>query len=295
MNRPYKIFEGQFYMTNVCNLTCDGCISFNNRKFKGHFYWKDYEKEYTEWNNKLDINSITIIGGEPFSNPDLINWVTGLKNLWSDCNDKSICTNGTYIFQDIKLLQEIFKNNFWLDICLHDPKYYKDTETQLIEEIKKYFNEDPKIESDKNKDRWSPDLCKNYFIKGKKVAMLSKHFTFSNAALRKIQNGKIYMHDSDPIIAHENCGPKYCHYFVRGNLYKCYLTAIHDDLIDQFNLEERAAKILKNYQSCNPWMPDIEMKKFFNGIMHPIEQCKLCPESSSIKPIWPLKLKKENL
>ena len=43
----------EFYITNVCNLTCTGCNRFNNYKFKGFQRWADYKEEYTQWSKEF--------------------------------------------------------------------------------------------------------------------------------------------------------------------------------------------------------------------------------------------------
>ena len=53
----------EFYITNVCNLTCDKCRSFNNYDFKGHYEF-DREK-MLQWSKRLTIDVIAILGGEP--------------------------------------------------------------------------------------------------------------------------------------------------------------------------------------------------------------------------------------
>lgn len=124
--------------------------------------------------------------------------------------------------------------------------------------------------------------------------MLSKHYNFANMAVKKVENRITFMHDSNQEIAHNSCGPKYCHYFVNGSLYKCFLTAISNEIIDQFTIENRAVSILKKYKPCSPWDSQDNIEKYVTNLKFSIEQCKLCPEKTNIKPIWPLNLKKIN-
>ena len=73
----YQIFDGAFNITNVCNLTCNGCESFNNYLFRNHFRFDDYKHKYEKWSKLVKINVVTIHGGEPFTNPDIVNWAAG--------------------------------------------------------------------------------------------------------------------------------------------------------------------------------------------------------------------------
>jgi len=290
-----KIDEGVFYITNACNLTCERCLSFNNRKFKGHFLWNDYKEDYTAWGRKLFINGITIIGGEPFANPDLINWVNGIKEIWPTCPDISVCTNGTYLKTHYNLAKEILKAGYWLDISCHDPKYYEEFDEIVKQLIKDCFGKTIHSVSNNNRNLWVDETISTYNVDNKKIAAITKSYIFSNVAERVVKNNITYMYNNSDIVrAHNNCGPKFCHYFVKGKLYKCYLTAVAEDLMSQFSIDEKAAEVLKKYKACSPYESLETIDKFVENLAHPIEQCSLCPEKTNNKPIWPLALKKEN-
>ena len=92
MIRLFPVVE--FYITNVCNLTCRGCNRFNNYNFKGHQRWVDHASAYETWSKRLDLPRITVIGGEPTLNPDLELWASNLRRLWPDAVIM-IQTNGT--------------------------------------------------------------------------------------------------------------------------------------------------------------------------------------------------------
>lgn len=84
------------YITNVCNLNCVDCTSFNNFDFRGHQRWSDYRDIYRTWSEKLHLDEIAILGGEPFANPDLLAWVDGIMEFWPHSRI-NIVTNGTQL------------------------------------------------------------------------------------------------------------------------------------------------------------------------------------------------------
>lgn len=92
----YKLDYAEFYITNVCNLNCENCNRFNNFNFTGHERWKSHCDEYQQWSKIFDINRIGILGGEPMLNPDFLNWVQGVADLWPSA-DIVIITNGTQL------------------------------------------------------------------------------------------------------------------------------------------------------------------------------------------------------
>ena len=92
MIRLFPVVE--FYITNVCNLTCRGCNRFNNYNFKGHQRWTEHAEAYEAWSKRLDLPRICIIGGEPTLNPDLESWVMNIRRLWPDAIDIFVGTTG---------------------------------------------------------------------------------------------------------------------------------------------------------------------------------------------------------
>ena len=84
----------EFYITNVCNYNCEHCNRFNNYHFTGQQKWDEYKDVYSEWGNKLDVDYISILGGEPLLNPDITKWISGVRQIWNKATIE-IVTNGT--------------------------------------------------------------------------------------------------------------------------------------------------------------------------------------------------------
>jgi organic radical activating enzyme len=285
MTTMYRLDENvQIYITNVCNLTCENCITYNNLKFKGHYYFKDYEAYFKEWSKKLELNSLTIIGGEPFTNPKLIDWTMSIKSLWPNLKEIDIATNGTYLKHKIKECQELLRQNIWLDINVHDPSLFHEIE----ENLKEIFSIFKNIRKEK-----SSEYCDIFYIGSQKIAKLDKKYVFSKKSLRSLKNNIIYMHDSDPSKSHGECG--YCYTFMEGRLYKCFLTAVSKPLCNQFEVEPRAKELLLKYKSCSPFDQEHIIKEWIENLPNPIEQCRLCTETNTVKQIWPLSKLKTNL
>jgi organic radical activating enzyme len=270
----------QFYITNVCNLTCKDCESFNDRKFKGHFYWEDYADEYRQWSKIIDIEKLGIIGGEPFANPTLLTWVKEVRALWPNSPVAEIWTNGTYLKFKQDLGKEIIKEGFQLRVCVHDPEQYEEVKFYL-EKILEEFN--PVAKSVSNSI--------DYFSNGKQIAKIFTTYSFYKVAQRYVKHGVTYLHKSDPDAAFKICGDE-CHYLLRGKMYRCALTAITSDLTEQFKIEEEAATLLKDYKACSPWDDPEQIEKFIQGLSSSVPQCSVCPENRTLYPIWPLTKKK---
>ncbi len=285
MNKTFTIEQGVFYITNVCNLACTFCETYNNRNFKGHFLWTDYKDQWEQWSKKLNIDFITIIGGEPFSNPDLKSWIQGIKQYWPECKNFNICTNGTYLKNNIEFAREIINQEIWLDISIHDPSTY-DTIKETLEEILSIYEYSTSTDNQKI----------SFWINGKEVARLYGAYVFHKNSQRYIRNGITYMHRSNPEKAHELCIGKlgHCHFFVKGLLYKCYLTAVSQDLINQFSIDDDSQKLLESYTAASSFDSQESLEIFFQNIRNPLKQCTLCPDYLSDVPIWPMPKKKQS-
>ena len=70
-----KIPKVEFYITNICNLTCEDCNRFNNHDFKGWQAWDDFKETYQQWSQYVELDQVVILGGEPLLNPTFIDWI----------------------------------------------------------------------------------------------------------------------------------------------------------------------------------------------------------------------------
>ena len=86
----------EFNITNVCNLNCPDCVTYNNFAFRGHSAWQDWAETYERWSRFLRIDRLAVVGGEPMLNPDFEIWTRNLSRLWPEAR-MQILTNGTQI------------------------------------------------------------------------------------------------------------------------------------------------------------------------------------------------------
>src|SRR6056300_370376 len=80
----------QWYISHSCNLTCSNCSNLNNFAIKGNSKFEDQKHFAEQWANKIHVNDFCIIGGEPFVNNDLHNWITGLRKYFNSRDFKVV-------------------------------------------------------------------------------------------------------------------------------------------------------------------------------------------------------------
>lgn len=239
MIRLFPVVE--FYITNVCNLTCRGCNRFNNLNFKGHQYWADHADAYEAWSKRLDLPRITIIGGEPTLNPDLELWTMNLRRLWPDAVIM-IQTNGTYQRPEHLTFWDKYRVGFGLS--LHDPA--------TAEELK---------------TKW------RYY-----AGEIEAYIFHQNAVIKK--DNHFILHKSDPQQAFSACDMKHDHTMYQGMLYKCPAMSNLPDFDRQFDLrlDNSQRELLYSYKPLSADCSEQELQNFLINKDGHIPQCEFCPQ-----------------
>ena len=296
-----------FYITNVCNLTCDNCNRFNNHDFRGWQRWSDYESDYTQWSKLVQLSAVTIMGGEPFLNPTLGDWIEGINNLFGV--EVQVLTNGTR-FQQSKHLYKNFIHKAsanqlinHIGVSLHNV----DQKDQLHDDIRNFLQEPINIYPKGHpKNNWDADWK---FVDTNGIVVnvyIVDHF--GNSALTPVYkindpSGKINFHspqsrhfrlyNSNPDIAHRNCvfAQFKSYHFIRGRLYKCGPVALMPEFDQQHALEisQEDRALLNSYQSLGVDNFEQFHEEFFNKLDQVIPQCKFCPEQHNIHKIYPVR------
>jgi organic radical activating enzyme len=276
---PIPIKEVQYYINNTCNLTCKNCASFNNFNFKGYFKWETFKDKNSKWPKYIKPGRVSILGGEPFLNPDFLSWIEGVRSAWSKHENLTIVTNGTLFAKEkyISYIRSALELNFKFEISIHHERYYQESLNQFKKildgmGIKHY-----------EKFEYDPAYTNQYdlrIIKSKKydrpIAFFLKAYEFENIGIESTTN-TINFYSNDMEKAHSMCGANQCHYIVKGDLYKCVLTGVGKVFSEQYTLNKEALKLIQNYKGCDPTSDEDMIRDFILNIKNPIEQCKLCP------------------
>lgn len=273
----------EFYITNVCNLTCSNCNRFNNYDFSGWQRWSDYKDKYELWSKHVRLQRVTILGGEPLLNPSLLDWVDGINHLWG--KTVQVLTNGTRLNHFPNLYERMIKFTDprypwvrnWLGVSLHN----ENDRERCFEEIKKFLQ--GKITYYGAKDGVAYTNGGNHaFVdsNGMKVCVW-EYDEFYNAAVQRNHQGRFVLYNSDPKQAHQGCGFAQfkCYHFVRGGLYKCGPVALFPefDQQQQLDITDDDRKLLNSYQALWPDQFDQHGQEFLDHIDEVIPQCKFCP------------------
>lgn len=281
----------EFYITNVCNLTCNGCNRYNNYKFSGWESWEEAEPILTEWSKKIDIQHPVILGGEPLLNPDIVKWINGLRRLWPDRSGVQVQSNGTRI-NSVKGLFEALDpaTGNWIGISIHNP----DDKEEIFKRIREFLKNDVRESNDKTHSIGSDYQFYNQATNTQVHAWMSDKFVQSNIIQRP--DGTFTLYNSNPTVAHENCTFRRFknYHMIRGKIYKCGPAALMPEFDQQYNFDisDQDRELLYSYRPLAVDEVDQRGVEFFNNIDNEIPQCKFCPESYDYKPITFSNLKK---
>ena len=278
----------EFYITNVCNLTCENCNRFNNHNFRGWQRWSDHADVYQQWSEYIDLKNIVIMGGEPLLNPTLPEWITGLTGVFNA--GIQILSNGLQLKQNAALYnalaQSIGPN---IGISLHNIDHF-DTIRNNIKNFLQTPTEEFGIGINEIN---SNDPGAYYSLRDVNNVLVRVHLSnsFSNAAVYKNSQGQFTLRDSDPFFAHEACGfAKYkCYHFIRGKLYKCGPVALMPEFDEQFNLDisNEDRQLLHSYQPLTIGHWPNRALEWLAQLDDPIAQCKFCPTTFNSTMIYP--------
>ena len=293
MTKPvFKKIE--FYITNVCNLTCDHCNRFNNFSFKGWQNWADYAQDYQRWGELIDLQACTIMGGEPLLNPSIVDWVHGINNAFGI--GVQILTNGTRLGKVPGLYDALVGFNH-LD---HNNKHHVNSiaislhSLNDLEELKSSIHDF--LPGRVQQDKWRPDLWGSdyQFGNGELVVNVYYQNEFDTSSIWVDQQGKLNLHNHDnPRQAHDACtfvGYKSYH-FIRGKLYKCGPAALMPEFDQQhpFDLSVEDREILHGYRPLTVDSFADYSEEFLANLDNPIAQCKFCPTEKSRHKIYPIR------
>jgi organic radical activating enzyme len=282
----------EFYITNVCNLTCSNCNRFNDHDFKGWQRWSDYQAQYTEWAQHVRLQRVTILGGEPLLNPSLLDWVDGINQLWG--KTVQVLTNGTRLNSVPDLYDRLIKFtdpmypwvHNWLGVSLHN----ENDRERCFAEIHKFLRGTVDYYT-REQDPDKTNGANHAFVdsNGMRICVW-EYDDFYNAAVQKTPNGQYTVHDSDPEIAHKYCGFAMfkCYHFIRGRLYKCGPVALFPEFDQQhpFDITDSDRELMNSYRALGSDEFESRGREFLAQIDDPIPQCKFCPINQGHKKIY---------
>ena len=289
-----------FYVTNVCNYTCENCNRFNNHHFTGWQRWSDYRDVYTEWAKRVTLTSAVIMGGEPTLNPTLTDWVVGLNDTFGV--GVQILTNATRLqyvdgLYDSMLYRVPGQNaGNHIGVSIHNHDDFETIKNNIVSFLGPGVQEWGRLIGVPTPD-FMPPYNSDYAAIDQNGVLINAWVsnTFTEAAIVKTAQGGFTLHNNDSDQtrkAFDACAFRRfkSYHFIRGKLYRCAPVALMPEFDQQHNLaiSEEDRQLLNAYKPLTIENYNEYSEQFYKTIDDSIAQCKFCspkPETTKIFPI----------
>jgi hypothetical protein len=257
-------------ITQVCNLACAGCTNYSDLSHKGYVSWKDGKEQLKKWLEIVDIPDFGIMGGEPLINPQVEDWLVGVRELMPNAQIR-FTTNGLLMHKHtgiIKLMHELGNVVFKITVHTPDDEILKST----IDDIFNNF-------------QWAE--VTEYGIKRWKTSNnLRLQINYPTQFLKTFKGDYSNMlpFDSIPSESFNDCIQQTCPLLYNGKIYKCSTAGLLKDTLDFNNIEDEAwKKHIDNGISTTDNINNI--KRFVENFGKPNALCRQCPTKKDTSAI----------
>jgi hypothetical protein len=265
-----KLPELSLYISHTCDIGCASCFTYNNLNWGGHFTPHD---DLYKLKDKVEFETITILGGEPTTNPKLNNWMELVESVWPSHDDKWIVTNG----RNLSRIPSNWNERGWqLEISAHSPADLK----SVFEWFEKEY---PNITYEKFTEQHEDGDTHYYMrngIDGPVFGKISEAWFFYKESLIA-KPGEVLTWDRlvDAEQAHANCIARECMYFLEGRFYRCARQALLPQLAKTFQIDAQYRELASQDLGCTVE----EFVEWSKTRLEPQSQCAFCPWAEIIK------------
>lgn len=249
-------------ITQVCNLSCQGCTNFSDLKHSGYVTWSQGRTWLENWLTRIHIPDFGIMGGEPLINPEWQQWVLGVRNLLPQAQIR-FTTNGLLLsrYPDIvDFLQDIGNVVFKISVHVNNAEL----EDQIKQIQQKYAWQ---TVTEFGISRWKTDNNLRFQI--------NRPQWFYKTFLGDYNN--MQPHNSVPAQAFEICVQQTCPLLHQGRIYKCSTSALTSEIVDRFSTVDRTAWAPYQDPGIDSNCNDHQLTEFIDNFGQPHAMCGQCP------------------
>lgn len=264
MNKKPILPFVEMMATQTCNLSCSGCTNYSDVVHKGWVPWAQACSDIEAWISRTDILDFGIFGGEPLLNPEIRQWILGIRYLLPHAQIR-FTTNGLLLGRNldiINLAAEVGNIVFKIGVHVKDP---------ALENTIQYIM---------NKFDWHPVTehgIKRFETKNRFRFQISRPDVFWKTF--RGPHTDMQPHNSDPTAAFEVCCQKTCPLLYQGRIYKCSTVGLLQDILTKFSNPN--PKLWQPFLSdgIGPDCTNQELGNFLANFGQPHALCKQCPSS----------------
>ena len=71
----------EWHVTHSCNFMCDGCGHYTNDGYKQNITLETLREWYLLWNRRIRPRELSLLGGEPFLNKEIVDIIYMTKEF----------------------------------------------------------------------------------------------------------------------------------------------------------------------------------------------------------------------
>jgi len=248
--------------TQVCNLSCVGCTNYSDLTHSGYVPWAVMKDQLSAWLAVIDIPDFGIMGGEPLINPEIRQWLRGVRELMPTSQIR-FTTNGLLLDRHLDIVDLAHEiGNVVFKITVHTDSNKLEN---LIDQIHRRYQWQAVEEY--GIQRWATDRQLRFQINRPRQFVK----TFRNT----YETMQPYASPIDQSFA--MCVQQKCPLLYGGRIYKCSTQGLLDSTLARFSYP--------NFEEWKPYLvngiaPDStqeEIKDFIDNFGKPNKICAMCP------------------
>lgn len=253
----------EMMVTQFCNLSCVGCSNYADLKHTGYVPWQSGRGEIESWLPRMDIKEFGIMGGEPLINPELKQWIRGLRELLPTSPIR-FSTNGELLDKHLDVVETAHEaGNFVFKITVHQ---YSERVEAVIAKIFSMYKWEPVREFGINRYQTTNGL----------KFQINRPQTFIKTYRNNYDNMRPF--DSNPADSFAICIQQTCPLMLNGRMYKCSTLGGLEDVLKRFDITDPSWDPYRN-QYITPNSSDSDIQAFINNFGQPHRVCRMCPSS----------------
>ena len=263
MSKPILPFV-ETMITQVCNLSCTGCTNYSDLQHEGYVTWAEGKSQIESWLERVDILDFGILGGEPTVNPEVNQWILGLRELMPKAQIR-FTTNGILLSKKPDIIRHMVEiGNCVFKIAIHTPNPELE---EVVNQIFDMYDWEPVTEY--GISRWKTGNNVRFHVK--------RPDTFWKTFKNDYHN--MEPHNSDPTEAFDICCQQTCPLLYNGRIYKCSTSGLLKDTLERFNYPNNEQWRQYITDGIGVDCSDTELNNFLDNFGKPNQLCSMCPTS----------------
>ena len=254
-------------LIRTCNLSCQGCTTFSDLKYQGYIGWEQGRAWLEPWIKRIELEGIGIMGGEPLINPEIREWLIGLRELMPNTQIR-FNTNGLLLekhWDVVDLLQQLGNTVFKISQHVYTPELEK-----TIQRVFDSYDWQPVEEY--GLKRWQGANQNRFQIARPRNFLKTFRNDYANMA----------PHNNDPRAAFDLCIQKRCPMLHNGRLYKCGTVGLTPELLERYNRPNWDQWQPYLVSGLTPDCSDLELEQYIQNFGKPHSLCRQCPTAQDL-------------